>query len=464
MTLIAVFALLAIRHFWHSGPKSPESAFQRAARLESEGEDGRALETFERISSADPDYGKAKIHAAWLLYQADEDDEAARSLAPITNGKGNVGKQDDATGLKMEGLERLLAGNINGALTSFAMASEADPTDIDSLIYIADIANDNNMPDKASKALSRCFELEKQNPFCGFERMDALTLSEDYDAAIGEYTRLHKVMTYPWLDEPAGYAQLAKGNVPEAIKHFNTIAAVGRAGSSVHFMAAQDGIAIANALEGKLVAAHVQLDTAMRQTKSESEKADYDLELAKMDALGGDSQKALGELHDAIQSSDFEEFVVEIARAFAMAADFKMARHLLTQKDVNAPQLGPRYGAAIQFVDGLDSLKANNADTAVEQLDSSFRIDQSPETAYFLARAQMSQRDWKAAMNTLNFVLSHRGRIVIYGIPLLIPLAERDLSTCFRKQGNESEANAHLQIAREIWTSADAELKTQLLK
>jgi lipopolysaccharide biosynthesis regulator YciM len=101
---------------------------------------------------------------------------------------------------------------------------------------------------------------------------------------------------------------------------------------------------------------------------------------------------------------------------------------------------------------------------AVTQLASSNRIDSSPETAYFLAQAEMEQGDWQGAVASLNDVLDERGAVVIDGPAALIPLAEYELSICYRRLGRDADAKLHLSLASNIWDDADQDIKARLAR
>jgi hypothetical protein len=98
----------------------------------------------------------------------------------------------------------------------------------------------------------------------------------------------------------------------------------------------------------------------------------------------------------------------------------------------------------------------------VAQLANSNRIESSPETAYFMAHAEMEQGDWQGAINSLNDLLGDRGAIVIDGPAALIPLAEYDLSICYRKLGRDSDAESHFASVLSTWNKADADIKARI--
>jgi len=461
IVLVATGIAFVVLHYRHLAASIPKTSYQRGIRLEAEGKDNQAIKALNEVPPSDPEFARAKLKAAWLLYQADRDDEAKLYLAAATDGKAipDIEPQDKATLRAIKGLKELLADQTNDALDDFQSAADTDPTNIDALLYVADTAISNGNLQEADKALETCRALARLDPFCGFERIYALTYEGQFDPAIAEYNQLRKVSNNPWLDEPAGYAELAKGNIPEALKHFNSLAAQGRDGNLVHFMAAQDGIAAANLLDGKLTAARNDLTTAIEQTDSKYEQADYLVLLAEIDALDVNPIRAKEELEKASKLSDAPEFAIQIARTFAVLGDHATAQGFLNQQQSAAPGLGLKYGATKPFIDGMESLNRHDFKAGTEQLALSFRMDQSPETAYFLAKAEMGKGDWDAAIISLNSILRNKARVFTDSIASLIPLAEYDLGVCYQGLGQASEAHDHLSSALRIWAHADPELK-----
>jgi DNA-binding winged helix-turn-helix (wHTH) protein/predicted Zn-dependent protease len=449
-------------HFHRSATSSSNALYQNAIHHDAEGKDNLAIKELSEVSPSDPKFVEARTKLAWLLYQSDKNDDAKRCLEPVLSGKPAIssGPRDKSTSLRIEGIKLLLTDHPNDALEDFQLAAESDPGDIDALIYIADTAISTGNLAEADKALDKCEAIDRLNPFCGYERIDALTHEGEFDKAITEYNHL-KDSKYPWMDQPAGYAELARGNIDEALKHFNSLVADGPTGSRVHLLAAQDGIAAAELLEGKMTAALTDLTVAKNQTDSGYEKADYLILMAEIEALHGDSGKARVDLDEASKLSDSPAFAIEIARTYAMIGDDTNAKRFLVRGQRVEPGLELEYGAAEPFINGLESLRQKDFKMATDQLARSFRMNQSPETAYFLAKAEMGLGEWNAAIDHLNFIITNKTKVFIDSVASLIPLSEYDLSICYRSSGHESEANAHLSSARSMWEHADPELKAR---
>ncbi|MEI9969817.1 MAG: winged helix-turn-helix domain-containing protein [Terracidiphilus sp.] len=241
---------------WRSSRKPTyEVLLRNAIQLEAKGDDKLALASLDEVLRVNPSSNEALLRAAWLSYEADNDDDATRYLSRM--GRSDPSANDTAKAkeirLMAEGLTMLLAGNADTALSQFDVALGFDPNDTDALFHIAEVATDNGNLDKADEALEKCMKVDSRNPFCGFQRIETLTYEGHYDLAVAEYNRLIQAgVKYPWLDEPAGYAELAKGNIASALRHFNALAASGHTlASTVHFRASQDGIAAIDALSRK---------------------------------------------------------------------------------------------------------------------------------------------------------------------------------------------------------------------
>ena len=87
VALIAVFLgagiAFVLLYLGYSNKNSSEVLFQNALRHDAEGKDDLAIKELTEIQPSDPMFVKARIHLAWLLYQADKNDDAKRSLEPV---------------------------------------------------------------------------------------------------------------------------------------------------------------------------------------------------------------------------------------------------------------------------------------------------------------------------------------------------------------------------------------------
>jgi DNA-binding winged helix-turn-helix (wHTH) protein/tetratricopeptide (TPR) repeat protein len=453
--------------FWHSS-RVPvyETLLRNAIQLEAAGDDKLALASLDEALKVNPGSNEALLRAAWLSYEADNDDEATPYLNRMEkseNPSNNTAKAKE-TRLMGEGLTMLLAGNADGALGKFDVAIGFDPNDTDALFHIAEVATANDNFDKADQALQNCLKVDSRNPFCGFQRIETLTYEGHYDLAIKEYARLiQEGSKYPWLDAAVGDAELARGDTASALRRFNALAVSSHTlASAVHFRASQDGIATVDAYQGRRNDAQIQLKSALETASSGYSKAAYFLLMAKVNILYGHKAEGKDDLVNVPSLSHSGELAISLARTFAMADDFVAARAVLREHSQDAAALGQSYPAAEQFIDGLEALKGHETGVSVAQLMNSNRIDSSPETTYFMAQAEMEQGDWQGALDSLNDLLGDRGAVIIDGPAALIPLAEYDLSICYRRLGRDADTKSHLASALSMWEKADADIKARV--
>jgi tetratricopeptide (TPR) repeat protein len=356
--------------FWHSSQTPAyETLLRNANQLEAEGDDKLALASLDEALKVNPSSNEALLRAAWLSYEAENDDEATPYLNRM--GKSENPSNDTAkakeTRLMAEGLTMLLAGNADGALSKFDVALGFDPNDTDALFHIAEVATANGNLDKADQALQKCLKVDGRNPFCGFQRIETLTYEGQYDLAIKEYTRLiQEGSKYPWLDAAVGDAELAKGDTASALRHFNALAASGHAlASAVHFRASQDGIAAVDAYQGKRIDAQLQLKSALETASSGFSQAAYFLLMAKINILYGHKAEGKDDLLNVAPLSHSGELAISLARTFAMVDDFAAARAVLKAHSEDAAALGQSYPATEQFIDGLEALEGHKAGAAI---------------------------------------------------------------------------------------------------
>jgi hypothetical protein len=138
---------------------------------------------------------------------------------------------------------------------------------------------------------------------------------------------------YPWLEEPAGYAELAKGNSERALTHFKTLEASGqKLSSGVHFRASQEGIAEVALYQGKVDDARRQIIAALQTSSPPYGKASYFLYLAQIDALNGRSADAKQEVEVAIQTSESADLAIADSKvARFQSSDFEHASRAIAE-------------------------------------------------------------------------------------------------------------------------------------
>ena len=340
-----------------------------------------------------------------------------------------------------------------------------DPTDADALYYGSDLASDVGLLEDADSLLTRCLQIDRSHPGCTFTLMIVRIQQGRFnDVASLLDQALKNGNHYPWLDEPVGYAELAKGNPERALAHFKALAVSGRQlGSSVHFRASQDGIAEVALYQGRVEDARRQIVAALQTSSSSSDKANYFLYLAQIDALGGQSTDAKQEVKTAIQLSDKADLAASAAKVLAAVGDFEGAHQLLQRHRNSAPGLGNVYSATDQFLIGAEARSKSDLDKSISVIADAYRFDPDPAFGYYLARLQMQSGRWKDAIETLKQLLNARGTLIMGDSPaLLIPLAERDLGICEEHLGNLTEAAQYFSMVESIWGRADPALKNTI--
>jgi DNA-binding winged helix-turn-helix (wHTH) protein/tetratricopeptide (TPR) repeat protein len=453
---------LGLVRFRVPSQKKPKTPIERALQLRLEGNDNLAIRTLLDVPRTDSAFTQARLEAIWLLYDQDLNDKAKPildQLAPIDGSK----PLSKSTGYKIEGLKYAVNDQLDKALDEFQMASHSDPTDIGTLVWVANTATRIGDHSAARGALDTCEKLARLDPDCGYERIDALNREGRFGGAIEEYDLLKRNSTYPWLEQPAGYAELAQGHYDAALQHFNAVKAGGPALSHLHYLAAQDGIAAVHILKGNILKAQQELRDAMKAAESDYERADYQILIAEISAFHGKANDAKKELQEASTQANSTAFEIEAAKIYAIAGDNLAARDRLAKLNGSAQDLGLEYNAAFPFIDGLESLKKGDYQAAADRLADSFEMNKDPETAYFQAKAAMGLNDWTAAIAHFNVVLSSRAEILIDSLPSIIPLAEYGLATCYRHARNEPAAREHLANAQAMWKDADPNLKAQFV-
>jgi DNA-binding winged helix-turn-helix (wHTH) protein/tetratricopeptide (TPR) repeat protein len=457
---VVALCLAAVGLFWFR--VSPQTPIEKAFQLRLEGNDNLSIKTLLDVPRTDPAFTQARLDAIWLLYDQDENDKAKPILDQLVPSDGSK-PLSKSTGYKIEGLKHAVNDQLVKALEEFKMASESDPADTETLVWLADTAIRNGDLAAAQKALETCKTLDRLDPLCGYERISVLNYQGRFKEAIEEYNFLKRTSAYPWLEQPAGYAELAKENYDAALQHFSTLRAGGPTGSLLHYLAAQDGITAVHILKGNIQQAQQELKAAMGAADSDYEKADYLTLIAEISAFHGKASDAKEQLADASTHSKSAGYAIEAARLYAIIEDYQSGRNRLSELQGSAHDLGLEYSAATSFIDGLESLRKGDLRKAHDQLETSFRMSEDPETAYFQAKAAIRQGDRNAAIDHLNFVLRSKAKIFVDSAPSLIPLAEYDLAVCYHDAGDETKAREHLIKAQAMWKDADPDLKAQFV-
>jgi DNA-binding winged helix-turn-helix (wHTH) protein/thioredoxin-like negative regulator of GroEL len=470
LALIAVILAVTLWRLGNRTASPAQTTYLHAVELEREGNDRLALEALNEVLRLQPSNDDASVRAAWIAYQDNENDvalkylERAGLLSPAaTVGAGGQTAHGRSIRLRAESLSLLLNGASQEALRKLQIASGIDPTDQDVLYQLSDLQIALGLYDDADAVLARCKRLQRADPFCAFNEIALRVYQDRFEDALAAYSAARQDgIRYLWLDEPVGFATLAKGDSKAALDHFHALEESGRrVGSNVHFRASQDGIAAVALYEGRLEDARRQITSALETSDSPYDKASYVLYLAQIDNLHGDRQSAQQQIHSALQLSDAPDLAMIAARQLGIAGDYDGALELLRRNSASAPRLGKSYPAAEQFINGL-KWADKDINRSIALLADAYRLDSAPDLGYYLAQAQIRAMRWDQATATLNKILSARGAVLMDNVASLIPLAHRDLSICYEHLGNRSEAERHITQLQALWRNADSQLKTAI--
>ena len=141
-----------------------------AVHLEAEGNDAQALDTWARLLKSDPNSDEARLRAAWLQYQADQDDLAELTLSSRPSRSSAVENPASARVQdEMDGLRFLLEGKNDDAFRRFLQVSVNYPQDVGVLVYLAEVAINTDRLSDAKETLDRCMKMAPWNPFCANE-------------------------------------------------------------------------------------------------------------------------------------------------------------------------------------------------------------------------------------------------------------------------------------------------------
>lgn len=468
LSLSAVFGLALLYRFHQVS--STDRFYRKAIELERQGNDRLALEALKEVLRAKPDFADARVRAAWIEYQDDQDDAASKYLdrsgqASSPPGTGSEDPHSRCTRLKAEGLQMLLSNNREDALRKLDLALQADPGDADAAYYEADLATDMELYDKADGLLARCLQTDPSHPSCFYDLMVLRIRQGRFDDVYRVRERVPQgVRDYPWFDEPTGFAELAKGNTDKALAHFRTLAESGhRLGSSVHFRASQDGITEVALYEGRIEDARRQLIAALQSSTSTHERADYLVYLAQIDALTGRAVSAKEHLQNATRLSTDLDLTITASNVLAQIGDFDDAHRLLNEYRGSSATSGSIFSGAENFLAGAELRSKSDYVQAIARIEDAYRFAPQPAFAYYLAQVQIHAHKWEDAIKTLNRLLGSKGTFLMGESPaLLIPLAERDLATCEKHLGNTAEAARHTALAESAWSQADHELRKSI--
>lgn len=463
-SIVSAAAILAITIGvirWDRERQTYEALYRDSTNLERQGNDALALQKLNEALALRPGFDAGNLRAAWLLYDDNDNDSAFVYVRRVLAHKERLPMP---LRLRAEAIELLLEGNEDDAFHKLQLSADADSSDTETLYALSEVAVDLGLYDQADQALRRCQAVDKTNPFCAFEIIALRVYQDRFADALLEYQRATATGSrYPWLHYPVGFARLASEDLDGALNDFRALEESGRKfASNVQFRTSQEGIAAVALYRGELQYARQQILNALTTSKAPYDKASYYAVLAGMDALHGQASDAIKEANLAIQLSRAPDIAILAARALAMASAYDAASDVLKKNADTSAQLGRRYPAAERLVAGLRAMSRSQWDAAIAAFADSYQLEPDPETAYYLAEAEMSDARWQDAAATLNRLLKSKGKILMDSFASLIPLAEYDLATCHEKLGDRSKAESLFQTVRKLWEHADPELQAGL--
>jgi class 3 adenylate cyclase/predicted Zn-dependent protease len=477
--LVMVLVATAAWFFWPPGTEGPPAQGVKPAReappptpplppekrllqqaLESEltGDDEQALAALNESIRANPEDPEPYFRAAHTCYQDGQDDLAkdylkrAREYSRLWSHEFSV---------KAEALELVLDGQQLEALKKYTILAKEWPRNADYQFYIGDLALDMGRTKESAGAIARCIAIEPLNPFCWFDQMVLNVHDGRFDATLETYDSLRRRnLTYPWFEKPVGYAYLGKGDLTSAREHFRTLGqAQTRLHGKSHFRTGKDGLADVAFYEGKVSEAESQLDRAIQNSDSRSERADYQLFIAETRALVGKREPARVEALKATKEFVNPLTFIDAARVLAIVGDRRAVGELLTPKLPNGELMGKIGPSNQNFVEGSLDLAESKMAEAVKKLEASYEDDEGDDlTAYMLARAYLADRQSEHATALFETIIKRKGGILIDESPLVWVLAQYDLARCYDGQGKFDDARKWYSNFVEVWKSGDSDL------
>jgi tetratricopeptide (TPR) repeat protein len=399
--------------------------------LERQGNDVLALETLRQALVIDPTNRPASLRAAWILYQVERDEEAGKFLGQVLS----AGKApSDPLSLKASALVAMINGDKDRAGNLLNSVLQKEPRDIEALEWIVQNETDRNQLEDALNHVSQCLKLDRSYPFCHYQRIELLIRKNDFDQSRRAYQEaLQSTHGYPWLHCLGGYIELGSGNLDAAEREFLTLERDGRQkANEVYFRASQDGLAQIALVREDFAKAQNLMEGAISVSSSDSEKAQYHLDLVAIAFLANkpiDASRIEREV--SIQKPD--EYMNAAIRKLAFAGQMKEAHGLISQVKNTAP-LGTDLVATKSFLDGIDLLHSGgDVSNAFNRIRQAYELDPDPLFMFTLFRAQMAQHDCTGAKGSLHRLSDQKGVILLDSYAALLPIAMRDLNACITR-------------------------------
>lgn len=442
----------------------PTSLYQRALEFERQGNDRLAIEALNRALSLNPHFDDANLRAARLYWADNDTDHAWQHLQAIGGDPDQASGHQRATLLEAEALRLVLADNTHEALIKLELAAEADPGDADVMYDLGDLQVGLGLLREADQSALQCSTADIKNPYCSYLKVQLRVYQNRFNDALAEYEQAkRRGASNVWLDEQAGFAKLGLGDPDGATKLFQRVQEQGKSwGSLVHFRAAQYRLAMVRMYEGRFRDARQQMIAALQTAESNHARSSYYVRLATLDALNGRWGDSAEEVRNATRISNFSDLAIQSTRVLAMSRQYESAWDILRAQSRNSASFGPSYPAADQFVRGLQAIANRDYGAAIAALQNSNHFDPRPDTAWYLAQAEMAAALWDPAAAALRDLLNAKGKILMEETASLVPLAERDLAICYEHLGDPARASSLLSEARTQWRQGDSDMR-QLL-
>jgi class 3 adenylate cyclase/tetratricopeptide (TPR) repeat protein len=430
---------------------------QQALENELKGDDEQALGALDEAIRANPAFLEPYFRAAFDCYQTGQDTRAKEYL---DKARQHQGSWDDEFRLKAEALAFALDREDDEALKKYQILADKDRSNPTYQYYLGDFALEVGKMETASNALNQCIRLDPGNPFCHFDRLMLQVVAGEFDIALSAYESLEKQnLNYPWLDRPVGYAFLAKGDLIAARKRFEQLAnASGRFPGKQHYEAGKDGLADIALYGGELREAVKQLRRGMETAKDASDRAEYLRLLGEVHALVENKQAAREAAFDSTRQLLDPEVFIDAAKVLAIVGDRRGANRILSVRMSDGKPVGEPNPTTKHFIEGSLCLAESNPKKAVEELDSSYDLQKDDLTAFMLGRAYSADRRWEDAATRFEDLIKSKGRILVYGQPLLWVLAQYDLARCYDGLGKFDDARKWYSNFMEVWKLADSDL------
>jgi len=426
--IVVVLATAMCMHSRTPRSKSRE-LYTSALALEQAGDDGLASASLAEAIRLDPNNLAAVLRAGWLLYQDDQSERAIKVL-DRSLAERNI---PDVVRLEAEGLRAMAAEDFETAQNKLDLAQRRGATDVEWFEWMIEIQFQRTQLDNAGPFISQCLKLNPANATCNSDQLELMIRRTDFEGALKAYPEASKTTNgNPWLDKLEGFAYLGLGRYQDAKIQFEKLSRFGKnRASDVQFRAATEGLAQVALLNERYSDAADSIENAMTISSSASEKTEYLLYLAGINALSGKPSRAIDDVKLAIPNLRTDEQRSIALRMLVLAGDTKLGRELLETRLASPHALSRRLLAAKELLLGLEAFRnSTDYDDAISHLSKAQGLDSDPAISFILAGIEMQHDDWEMAAKTLKSIRDDKGDILLDSFASLVPIAERNLLIC----------------------------------